>query len=443
MDTTIYRDIFVDHTQEGKYITLPFEVPDEEIETIRIKYGYARRDADWIDTKHGTFKSAPEINIIDIGLIDPHGRQIGASGSNKTEFFVNETQATPGYQPCVIVPGIWQIILGFYKVEQEGVNVSFTIELKAGQARWLKGDLHCHTLASDGVHTVEELGWKAKRNGLDFIAITDHNQMVSRQALPSVPDLTIIPGVEWTHYQGHANFTGVDQPYDEPFMTNTFEEAQARFQSARERGALITINHPYEDCCVFKFDINQLPFDCIEIWNGPMRVSNLMAINLWNNLLSAGMKIPMVGGSDYHYDTPFIFLGGPTTCVYSELVQPSKIIKALRRGHSYVTFAPNGPIAEISAGEAIMGDSVLWDECQLLKVSLDGLNEGDTIQVATAAGSEVLLQAPAPGSFDGYYEVKAPGYARVEVLRSFLPGIPQLPALMTNPIYFDEPDNHS
>jgi hypothetical protein len=30
-----------------------------------------------------------------------------------------------------------------------------------------------------------------------------------------------------------------------------------------------------------------------------------------------------------------------------------------------------------------------------------------------------------------------PGFARVEVLRSFLPGVPMLPALISNPIYFD------
>jgi hypothetical protein len=31
----------------------------------------------------------------------------------------------------------------------------------------------------------------------------------------------------------------------------------------------------------------------------------------------------------------------------------------------------------------------------------------------------------------------AAGFARVEVLREFIPGIPPLPALISNPIYFD------
>jgi len=31
----------------------------------------------------------------------------------------------------------------------------------------------------------------------------------------------------------------------------------------------------------------------------------------------------------------------------------------------------------------------------------------------------------------------APGFARVEILREFMPDLPPLPALISNPIYFD------
>ena len=48
-----------------------------------------------------------------------------------------------------------------------------------------------------------------------------------------------------------------------------------------------------------------------------MRMSNLQAVGYWNDLLLAGEKVPICGGSDYHRDTPFIFLGGPTTCIYA------------------------------------------------------------------------------------------------------------------------------
>ena len=33
--------------------------------------------------------------------------------------------------------------------------------------------------------------------------------------------------------------------------------------------------------------------------------------------------------------------------------------------------------------------------------------------------------------------MEAAGFSRVEILRSFVPGLPKLPALISNPIYFD------
>jgi len=49
--------------------------------------------------------------------------------------------------------------------------------------------------------------------------------------------------------------------------------------------------------------MNELPIDVLEIWNGPMRESNLKAVGLWHNLLLAGKKVPACGGSDFHRDT--------------------------------------------------------------------------------------------------------------------------------------------
>ena len=225
----------------------------------------------------------------------------------------------------------------------------YEITLIQKDPRWLKGDLHTHTLASDGVHTLEELAMKAKKHGLDFIAVTDHNQFTSSDRMPEIDGVTMIPGVEWTHFNGHANFTGIDQPYDGAYVTGAENEAAEKFASARKRGALITINHPFDPVCSFLFDINSLPFDCLEIWNGPMRESNLRAIGFWHQLLCSGKKLPAVGGSDYHRDTPFIFLGGPTTCVFAESNGKSDILAALRAGHAFITFAPNGPTCEFTS----------------------------------------------------------------------------------------------
>lgn len=436
MIDVMHFEIQIEPARQGCYFTIPFQVR-AGIETLRVKYSYARRGSDQILLESGECISQPEINIIDLGLIRPDGGQAGASGSDKTEIYIREADATPGYTPCRIAAGEWRILVGAYKVAPEGVTVCYEVTLEEKSTRLLRGDLHVHTLASDGVHTLEELAWKAKRNGLDFLAITDHNQQVPAERLPRIPGVTMIPGVEWTHFQGHANFVGIDHPYDEPFFTNNIEETRSRFESARRRGALITINHPFEEICPFQFDYNALPFDCIEVWNGPMRESNLRAIGLWQQLLSAGKKIPISGGSDYHRDTPFIFLGGPSMGVYAESAGTSDILAAIKQGHAFITFAPNGPAVEISAGEAMMGDSVSWNDVKTMNIHASGLVTGDLLRVVTGDSSEVIFKAETDAEVTVNYSMAGLGFARIEILRVFIPGLPPLPALITNPIYFD------
>lgn len=425
---------FVGHEREGTYITLPFSMPPDT-ESLSLTYRYERHN----ESAPGPagFISRQELNIIDLGLVAPAGVQVGASGSDKTGIQLSETHATPGYRPYPLVPGEWQIILGAYKVALAGVTVFYELTFTPKRLRLFKGDLHLHTLASDGVLSVEELAQHALRHGLDFLAITDHNQMVSGASLPRLPGLTLIPGIEWTHFKGHANFLGVDRPYDEPFFANHLDDVQARFNSARSRGAFITINHPYDELCPFQFDLNSLPFDCLEIWNGPMRGSNLRAVALWHAMLMTGKKVPICGGSDYHRDHLFILPGGPTTCVHALSASPADLLSALSRGHAYITFAPAGPTLEMTAGAALPGDSVPFPGVKEIQITAGGLLPGDILQVVTARGSTPILKAETEGRFQGIYSMDAAGFARIEILRGFLPGLPMLPALISNPIYFD------
>lgn len=68
---------------------------------------------------------------------------------------------------------------------------------------------------------------------------------------------------------------------------------------------------------------------------------------------------------------------------------------------------------------------------------VSGLLAGDVIQVVTARGSTPILKAEIAGTMRGNYTMDAAGFGRVEILRSFVPGLPMLPALISNPIYFE------
>lgn len=66
-------------------------------------------------------------------------------------------------------------------------------------------DMHIHSTHSDGTKTVEEILKKAEELGLDFIAITDHEncgayQEIEEKNLKQYYHGTIIPGVELKAY---------------------------------------------------------------------------------------------------------------------------------------------------------------------------------------------------------------------------------------------------
>lgn len=72
----------------------------------------------------------------------------------------------------------------------------------------MKGDLHCHTTLSDGSLGIEEVISQAKRMGLDFLAITDHDTLSSSsraQILGERYGVKIIPAVELSAWDKKRN----------------------------------------------------------------------------------------------------------------------------------------------------------------------------------------------------------------------------------------------
>jgi len=319
-----------------------------------------------------------------------------------------------------------------------------------------KGDLHTHTLASDGILTAYELGLHARRHGLDFVAITDHNTPCPPENLPQLDGFTFIPGMEWTHYRGHANFLGVARPLAGSFHANTVDEVQARFGEARESGAVIVINHPFDPLYGFHFPMDHLHADMIEVWNGPMRESNLRAIGAWQHQLVAGQRIVACCGSDYHRDNLFQYLGGPCMGVYADSPSAVDLLAALVQGHSFMVYGPDGPEVLLSvsqimtdnnqtnqsmadsimACDAIIGDTVRSARPVDLLILADRLQKDDQIRLITAAGVVATWTAGEQGRLETTYRMHSDGFARLEIHRVFVPGLPALPALVSNPIYF-------
>lgn len=61
-----------------------------------------------------------------------------------------------------------------------------------------KYDLHCHSTASDGTLSPEDLLAKAKENGIEVLALTDHDTVAGTRSLKTDTDIRVIPGAEFT-----------------------------------------------------------------------------------------------------------------------------------------------------------------------------------------------------------------------------------------------------
>jgi hypothetical protein len=84
-----------------------------------------------------------------------------------------------------------------------------------------------------------------------------------------------------------------------------------------------------------------------------------------------------------------------------------------------------------------MGDSLVFKDGLVVSLDFRGLQQGDVLKLISPDDIVDFFTAPMAGEYQCEVPVAGPGFMRVEVWRTFLPGIPPLPALVSNPIYFD------
>jgi hypothetical protein len=310
--------------------------------TARIEVAYAVR-------AHG-----PGECVVDIGLRDGDGFR-GWSGSARRSFFVAPHQATPGYLPGALVPGRWEVVLGAYKVPPDGCTVEVTVTLERAQPQWLVGDLHAHSVHSDGQLTLEQLCALAIGHGLDFLALTDHNTVSQTTQAPRGLPLVLLEGLELTTYRGHANVYG---RFCRPFDFRSCDDAGMRclFEDARAQGAFISLNHPFDAGCGWRYSFD-LPCDAIEIWNGPWRRHNAAALHYWHEQLVAGRRLIALGGTDFHR-LPAATMRAPVAnrILAAERSVPA-LLAGMRSGHVVVTNGLTAPCVRLELGGCIVGET--------------------------------------------------------------------------------------
>ena len=218
------------------------------------------------------------------------------------------------------------------------------------KSKWYKGDLHTHTIHSDGAMTREENMISAKKQNLDFFVATDHN--IVPTSWHEKQDILVIPGVEVSAPRGDFNILATNTS---PFSSNPLEDMETdegmnRIIQSEYGNAIISINHPF--LTEWKWLYTETPLDqidAIEICNDPTYPDNEkateMALVAWNVLLNDGYRITGVGGSDCHKKPTETYegsklpslIGDPGTFVYCDGLSADQVVKGLKQGNVVIS----------------------------------------------------------------------------------------------------------
>lgn len=444
--TTLTRRFTPADQVKGRYQYIPFEVPPGT-GTLRVMYRYDSANGD---------------NIIDLGLFEPGPLDLGTrafrgySGGTKSTVILSPGETTPGYRPGPLAAGKWHVLLGLYKVQTTGVEVTVYIEAEDGPAarapglnvrrhappkpgppRWYLGALHTHTLHSDGSLSAAQLMQLMRKSRVDFAAITDHNTITHQYELE--PEYAVNPSPLWiigeevTTPGGHASVWGLARDEWVDFRVSPSERRiQELVATARRSGALFSVNHPASDCvgCGWAHEFAD-GIEGIEISNG-RHGEMAKALAIWDRLLQAGRRITGVGSSDWHAQPAP--LNDAHVRVYAAALSEDAILDAIRNGHVIVMRHTRDATPDITVRSgtktARVGESldVTPNAPLTIQVTAPGM-VGARLVLVVNGKPEATATLDLTG--DVRIERKAvPGYIRLELY-----GDDNLPRAIANPVY--------
>ncbi len=417
------------HRERHRHHHFEIQVPEQTTE-LRLRFRWGPLD---LGSEHLG-------NGICLSLFGPTGFRGSAMRSSPDQSItIGETDAPPGFLVGPIPSGPWSLVLTAGEILNDGFEtgvLTYHLEASAridgardveriergsaapaadeprppaGPARWYRGDLHSHTVHSDGEITVEDRVRGAVERGQDFLAITDHNTVSHFRERDAWPDLiTPIRGSEVTTFHGHLNCFGLREVIDWRDAARGSGAARILDQAHRQ-GAIISINHPsgFGDpwCggCHWDFAlVDYATIDAIEVWNGRWRIpesNNNGALAFWTDLLDAGFRPTAVSGTDSHSAEEDEYIALPMNHVYADDRSEGAILDGIRRGRVVLS---SGPIVSFRARGSdgididLPGEQLPADGTLDLTVDVERLEEPATLWYVTS-GSIVALGTCEPG----------------------------------------------
>ncbi|MGF1737631.1 CehA/McbA family metallohydrolase [Photobacterium satsumensis] len=287
--------------------------------------------------------------------------------------------------PLLEESGLWKLVVTHFhplngnglialhqgEIHVNSTNMAFDFTSTASAAtssapRWYKGDFHLHTHVSDGNESLEHLDELCNQSGLDFYTITDHNLAVRSLRDDKLPthsmELTLDDN-------GHINFIGLTQPLDIHSLTKqaktVHEAAELCIKAAKEQGALVSLNHPFNPHTGARYNFDITLFDTIEVCRpyreGKLSIDDAKSVKAFDELWSRGYRLFAVGGSDFHAKvrSEYIRPGKPITHFQANSLSSASVTTALKLGHSFIT---KDCEVEYQISQQQTGKPVLWGQ---------------------------------------------------------------------------------
>jgi len=444
---------------------LPFKVP-RGVRAIGVRYDFHPHDT-------GVGFST---NVVDIGLFDSSGKGLGNadgfrgwSGGARRHVRITHRWATPGYLAGPITPGRWHVILGPFLITPPGTPWRVTVTLEHGRPvqpafrpiyaptsvagtgpGWYRGDLHTHSVFSDGQWTPAQLVEQAQTQGLDFLGTSDHNTNAATRVFGHhTPDgFLVVSGEEVTTRNGHWLATGTTPGTWVDWRYRAADDKLARFTDlTRRRGGVAIAAHPFVPVSGTRWDFGATydDMDAVEVWNGPWDLWDKQALAAWHDQLVAGHYTPVVGNSDSHHDGQSV--GLPQTVYRLDTLSSDAIVAAVKVGHCWIaessavqlTFTATGAGATTTVGGP--GDTVPLADGEQLACSVSVTGVPGTVAQLIGSGGVLAAATDSAGTITLEHDVDvSEAFVRVEVRRG-APADPtgdlsSLPMVaLTNPVF--------
>lgn len=208
---------------------------------------------------------------------------------------------------------------------------------------------HAHTSLSTGSGSPEDAYYYAYKNGLDFLAITDHNNYLAKEEKSSSSKWNILNSTCHKFNKKYDNFLAIKgfetkTIYGDINVINPYNYFKGTVNNfnflvlwiLNNPDSVISINHPHKD--ILNLEYNELlnkVITSIEVGNGSYPVKYIRYDKYYYSLLDKGFRLGAINGQDNH-KVNFGDFENLTVLITNEL-SFEKIINCFRERKTYST----------------------------------------------------------------------------------------------------------